>query len=127
VPPDRGTHDHARAPAERGVVDGAVDVMRPVTQIVYPDVDDAAVDGASEERDTERGQVLGEDGDDVEAQGRRRADRFCGGGHDPPRSSRPSGGSITHVPASRSTVGTISVTNGTSASLPSSRRMPSSS
>ena len=74
VTPDRGAHDHARAPAERGVVNGAVDVMRPVPQIVYPELDDAAVDGAPEERDPERGQVLGKDGDDVKAQGRSRPD-----------------------------------------------------
>src|SRR5581483_703937 len=63
-----GCHHHAGAPSERCVVDAAVTVGRPVARVVHPNVEQAPLAGASEERHAERAvEVLGEDAVDVDA------------------------------------------------------------
>src|SRR5439155_6946373 len=59
--------DHAGAAAVRGVVDRAVPVVRPVPQVVDADGEDAALPGPADQRQVQRGEVLREDGDDVQA------------------------------------------------------------
>ena len=60
-------HHHAGAPAVRGVVDGAVAVVGEVAQVVDADVEQAVLARLADERQVERGEVVGEDRDDVDA------------------------------------------------------------
>ena len=60
-------HHHARAAAERGVVHRAVHVVGPGPQVVHLEVDVPAGGRLAEQRDAERGEVVGEDRDDVDA------------------------------------------------------------
>ena len=84
--PRLGPHDHARPAAVRGVVDGAVHVVGPLPQVVDADAHQAALGGLAQQRLAQRGEVLGEDRDDVDLQGHAHS------------SSRPSGGSTTRKP-----------------------------
>src|SRR4051794_30487366 len=113
APPGLGTHDHARAAAVRGVVDGAVDVVGPLAEGGHADGGESSLRRLAEQRLPERSQVLGKDRDDVDAEAH--------------RSRSPSGGSTTRNPPSTSTVGTIAETKGTSASGASWRRITSRS
>src|SRR5690606_24055629 len=108
--PRLGLHHHAGPAAVRRVVHGAVHVVGPVPQLVQPDVEDAAAARPADERHVERREVLGEDRDDVDAH------HSASSGLSSPR-----GGSITSRPASRSTSGTIALTNGMSTSRPAWR------
>ncbi len=90
-------HDHARAAAGRAAVDRVVDVVGPAPQVVDVEVEQAPVAGPADQGELQGLEVLGEDGDDVDAH------------HS---SSRPGGGSTAIVPASRSTPSIISSTNG---------------
>src|SRR5690606_13065664 len=85
-------------------------VVGPVPQIVHPEADQATVQRPTQQRRTQRLQVLGEDGHHV----------------DPHGQNNPSGGSTTTLPWRRSTVGTMARTNGTSTSRPSKSTASSS-
>ena len=50
-----GAHDHAGAPAERGVVDRAVPVRRPVAQVVHAQVEQPGGPGLADERERRAG------------------------------------------------------------------------
>ncbi|GAV94251.1 hypothetical protein ADENT20671_1019 [Actinomyces denticolens] len=67
LPPHVGLHDHAGATAERGVVDGAVAVMRPVAQVVEAQIDEAVLSGAPDEGQIQDAEEGREDADDVDA------------------------------------------------------------
>src|SRR3954451_20178544 len=115
-------HDHPGTAAVRRVVDGAVRVVGPLPEVVHPHVEQAPRPRLAQQRDLERREVVREDRDDVDEQRCHHRRRFA---HH--SSNRPSGGSTTTVRASRSTVGTISRTNGISSSAPSGRRTTSRS
>src|SRR5699024_6050564 len=85
--------------------DGLVHVGGPVAQVMDPDGEDPLLDGLAQEGVAQGLEVLGEDGDHIEAH------------H---RSSSPSGGVITRASLSRSTMGTMAWTKGIIASPPSS-------
>src|SRR3984957_14319656 len=113
--------------------------MRPGPQVVHLELDVSARGGLAEQRDAERGEVVREDCDDVDAHpahlrfplahfplasfplGSFRAVQFragpAGPGSRAASSSSPGGGSMTSRPAATSTSGTIAATNGTSSSL----------
>ena len=57
---------HARAAAVRSVVDGAVAVVGPGAEIVDVQVDQSALARLAEQRELQRGEVVGEDRDDVD-------------------------------------------------------------
>ena len=60
-------HDHAGAAAVRRVVNRVMSIMGEGPQIVDAQVDHSRVDGLADEREAERLEVGGEDGDDVDA------------------------------------------------------------
>ncbi len=101
--PRLGLHHHAGAAAVGRVVDGAVPVVGPVAQVVHVYVEQAALLRLAGKREAERGEVLGEDRDDVDA-------------HVSAPSSRPGRSSMTIRPPATSTSGTSAVTNGKSTS-----------
>ena len=110
VAPRLGTHEHARPPAVRRVVDGPVPVGRPVAQVVDAQVEPALVDGPADQREPQRGQVVREDRDDVDP-------HLTGSpsGSD----SRPGGRVDEHDAAGRGRLsGTIAATKGTRTSAP---------
>ena len=90
---------HAGAAAVRRVVDAAVPVGRVLAQVVHPHVEATLGPRPAEQRRVERPvEVLGEDGEHVDAHG------TCSVAQ---RSSSPSGGSITSTPSRCSTTNTI--------------------
>src|SRR5699024_10152629 len=115
-----------------------VPVEGEVAQIVDVQAQLAAVDGLADQRQLQTGEVVGEDRDDVD--GHLRTSRLGAGRVTGPRlgggaiaalgvllghrtavhsaSRRPAGGVTARRPASMSTSGTISVTNGMSTSCP---------
>src|SRR4029077_11560904 len=108
--PHRRLHHHPGAAAVRRVVHRSVYVVGPPTQIVHRQSDDPGINRLARQRLSQRVQVVREDRDNVYS-------------HDQPqpRSSRPSGGSISMVWSASDTDVTMALTNGTSTSL-SSRR-----
>ena len=67
--PRLGLHDHAGAAAVGRVVHGAVAVVRPVAEVVHPQIQDAALARLADERDVEHIEEGGEDRHDVDAHG----------------------------------------------------------
>ncbi|SKZ04645.1 Uncharacterised protein [Mycobacteroides abscessus subsp. abscessus] len=67
--PDLGFHHHARSATVRRIVDGAVHVVGPVTQIVNADLDRTLVDRLAQQRHSQRIEILGKDRDDIDAHG----------------------------------------------------------
>src|SRR3984957_2313849 len=112
--------------------------MRPGPQVVHLELDVSARGGLAEQRDAERGEVVREDRDDVDAHpahlrfplahfplasfplGSFPAGQFpavpAGPGSPAASSSSPGGGAMTSRPAATSPSGTIAATNGTSSS-----------
>src|SRR5699024_9947826 len=67
--PGSGFHDHARAAAVRGVVDGVVAVVGPGTQVVHLHLEQAGGAGLADQGQLEGREVVGEDTDDVDTHG----------------------------------------------------------
>src|SRR5699024_11403153 len=110
-------HHHPGAAAERGVVHGAVGVSGPVPQVVHIHGEQPRGPGLADQAELERGEVAGEDGDDVDAPG-----HSCSPSSSGALASSPAGGSRTTRPPGTSTTGTIAVTNGTRVRCPSGSR-----
>src|SRR5699024_4686368 len=112
-------HHHARAAPGRGVVNAPVPVRRPFPQVVHGDIQTPRCPGPANERDLQGGEELRKDRDDVDP----------AGAHSglPSAASSPGGASMTTRPASRSTIGTIAFTSGTSVRCPAVSLMTSTS
>ena len=77
-PPHLRLHHHARSPAQRRGVHGFVVAGGPVAQVVYAHRQDPLLDRLAQQRLAQRVEVLGKDGDDVEAQLRHQASPRAG-------------------------------------------------
>ena len=67
-PPHLGLHHHPGPTTQRRRVDGLVPARRPIAQVVDADGEDPLLNRLAQQSVAQRLEVLGEDGDDVQAQ-----------------------------------------------------------